>query len=128
MLFNRDLSLLASTSAIAISYYLNGRATQKGYDLLEKLSEEIDRLSKSKLSVSEELVLAEIIWPNHEDWVGKNREDVYLQANLLAKNLRYFDDSPIREQEKLRNVCLEISVISRNEMYHSKSPRRLVIV
>jgi len=66
-------------------------------------------------------MLAEVIWPNNEDLKGKEKDDVYRQINLLAKDLACFKEFSRERQEELRDVCIELS---KRSMYYS-NPYRL---
>ena len=113
----RDLAFLASGSAVAIEIYLNGDKSENHFSQnVEKLSEEVGRLSKRDgYDFGNILMLAEIIWPNRKDWKDGAVDGVYLQANLLAKELRCFNELSRERQIELRDVCLKVSnLASRN--------------
>jgi len=117
----RDLAFLTSLSAIAIDFHINKKANEKDYSNVKELAKELDKLSKKQSDPTGLLMLAEVIWPNNEDLKGKEKDDVYLQTNLLAKDLACFREFPRERQEELRNVCVELS---RRSMYYS-NPYRL---
>ena len=105
----RDLAFLASLSAITIDSYLNWRVKKKEYSYVKKLVKELDGLSKEQLDPAGLIMLTEVIWPNKEDLKGKQDGDVYLQTNLLAKDLACFREFPRERQEELRDVCVRLS-------------------
>jgi len=105
----RDLVFLTSLSAITIDSHLNWRVKEKEYSYVKKLANELDGLSKEQLDPAGLIMLAEVIWPNKEDLKGKQDVDVYLQTNLLAKDLACFREFPRERQEELRDVCVKLS-------------------
>jgi hypothetical protein len=105
----RDLVFLTSLSAITIDSHLNWRVKKKEYSYVKKLVKELDGLSKEQLDPAGLIMLAEVIWPNKEDLKGKQDGDVYLQTNLLAKDLACFREFPRERQEELRDVCVKLS-------------------
>jgi len=105
----RDLVFLTSLSAITIDSHLNWRVKKKEYSYVKKLVKELDGLSKEQLDPAGLNMLAEVIWPNKEDLKGKQDGDVYLQTNLLAKDLACFREFPRERQEELRDVCVRLS-------------------
>jgi hypothetical protein len=117
----RDLAFLTSLSAIAIDFHINKKANEKDYSNVKELAKELDRLSKKQVDPTGLVMLAEVIWPNNEDLKGKEKDDVYLQINLLAKDLACFKEFPRERQEELRDICVELS---KESMYYS-NPYRL---
>lgn len=117
----RDLAFLTSLSAIAIDFHINKKANEKDYSNVKELAKELDRLSKKQVDPTGLVMLAEVIWPNNEDLKGKEKDDVYRQINLLAKDLACFKEFPRERQEELRDVCVELS---KRSMYYS-NPYRL---
>ena len=105
----RDLAFLTSLSAIAIDSHLNWRIKKKEYSYVKDLAKELDGLSKEQLDPAGLIMLAEVIWPNKEDLKGKQDGEVYLQTNLLAKDLACFREFPRERQEELRDVCVKLS-------------------
>ena len=103
-----DLAFLTSLSAITIDSHLNWRVKKKEYSYVKKLVKELDRLSKEQLDPAGLIMLAEVIWPNKEDLKGKQDGDVYLQTNLLAKDLACFREFPRERQEELKDVCVKL--------------------
>ena len=106
----RDLAHLASLSAMVIDSYINNwRIKKKEYFYVKELIKELDRLSKERLDLGGLVMLAEVIWPNNEDLKRKEKDDVYLQTNLLAKNLARFREFSKEKQEELKDVCVDLS-------------------
>ena len=103
-----DLASLANLSAIAIDFHINKKANEKDYSNVKDLSKKLDGLSKEQLDPAGLIMLAEVIWPNKEDLKGKQDGDVYLQTNLLAKDLACFREFPRERQEELRDVCVKL--------------------
>jgi len=116
----RDLAFLTSSSAIAIDSHINGTAKKEDYSNVEELVKELYKRSKEQSNPTSLIMLAKVIWPNNEDLKGKKKDDVYLQTNLLAKDLACFREFPRERQEELRNVCIELS---KRSMYYSDSYR-----
>ena len=112
----RGLAFLASLSAIATDLYINKGTKEKDYSNVKELAKELGKISKERLDPKGLLMLAEVIWPNNEDLKGKKEDDVYLQINLLAKDLDHFREFPKERQEELRYVCVELS---KKSMYYS---------
>ncbi len=105
-----DLPLLASTAAIAIEFHLNSVGEKKYYDYVSKLAEKVDKFSKKEYDeFNMGVPLLESFWPDSKDWNGRVVDDIYLHANLLAKDLRCFTELSRERQEELRDVCIRIS-------------------
>ena len=113
-----NLSFEASNVAIAIDNHLLKRATPEEYQTVERLSDKLYGISKDDDPTSK-IMMAEIIWPNREDWKGKKVEDVELQTWLLAKDLSTFISFSRERQEGLRSICLELSNQARKYVPHS---------
>lgn len=114
------MAFLASLSAIAIDSHINGRVKEKDYSNVKELVKKLDGLSKEQSNPTGLIMLADVIWPDNEDLKGKEKDDVYLQINLLAKDLACFREFSRDRQEELRDVCVELS---RRSMYYSDSYR-----
>ncbi len=109
MINYEDLAFLASESAIAIDSHIKGRVKEKDYSNVEELANKLDKFSKEQLDPIGLLMLAEVIWPNNKDLMGKREYHVYRQTNRLAKDLACFREFPKEKQEELRDVCVELS-------------------
>ncbi len=112
----RGLAFLTSLSAIATDLYINKGAKEKDYSNVKELAKELGKISKEQLDPKGLLMLTEVIWPNIEAWEGKKDDDVYLQINLLAKDLTHFREFSRKRQEELRDVCVKLS---KKSMYYS---------
>lgn len=115
-----DLAHLANLSAIAIEFHINETAKKENYSNVKDLSKKLNEFSKEQLDPTGLIMLAEVIWSDDKDLIGKREDDVYLQANLLAKDLACFREFPRERQEELRDVCVELS---KKSMYYSNPYR-----
>lgn len=104
-----SLALLASSSAIAIDSHTKERANKEDYSNVKELAKELDKFSKEKLDPRGLFMLAEVIWPDNKELLGKEDDDAYLQVNLLAKDLDYFRKFPRERQKELRDICVKLS-------------------
>jgi hypothetical protein len=103
-----DLVLLANNSAIEIDSNII-RKVYTGYSYVRELAQEMENASRNYLDSTEILLFVEVIWPNEKDRIGRNVDEVYLQTNLLAKDLFHFSKFPKERQEELRNICVGLS-------------------
>jgi hypothetical protein len=120
MQYNIALDLLASRAAQGIDSYFRGKGKEEYYKHVDQIAKEIDSFSKDPRDLDWFGILTKIIWPIEENLKGVI-EDVYLQANLLAKDLLVFRELSTERQEELRDVCLEISKQAR---YHRRGLHR----
>jgi len=105
----RGWGLLASLAARGINSHIEKEVKKKDHVIIKELAEKLDKLSKKQLDPVGLIMLLQVIWPNHEDLKEKKKEDVYLQTNLLAKDLACFRKFSRERQEELRDICIELS-------------------
>ena len=108
---NRSLAFLASQSAVFLECYSSGIELDENWSTVGYLSEEMDYISKNQ-SIENSAMLLRLIWPKQKDWEGRTLDDVYLHANLLAKDLKYFKEFSRRKQSDLSDICLRLSMIA----------------
>lgn len=101
----------ASFSADEMKFYMReGRIRSNSH--VKKLAEYLDNVSKGKQEVMESVMYADLIWPGFDDMRGKTTSDVYLHINLLAKDLRCFEELSRERQEELMNTCSRLSQLA----------------
>lgn len=105
-----NLAELASKAAIGIDSHIIGQPRdERFYVYVKELAQEIECASRaSYLNPTETIFLADSIWP-YEKNRGNNIDQIYLEANILSKDLYHFEELSRERQEELRGACLSLS-------------------
>jgi len=129
---NSNLSLLISEAAVDIDNYIKGRSQEdKSVKYLSRLLNDITQGKNPRaLSPNISYVLGFAI-PGEggffDFWNGKKYENIALQTNLAAKDLRDFKSLSRDRQEELRDFCIRLSqeVMSYRKECYSGPKRHL---
>ncbi|MCX6749326.1 MAG: hypothetical protein NTW17_01100 [Candidatus Pacearchaeota archaeon] len=99
-----------SIVAMTIDKHAGGHySTNEDYEAVNTLANKLDKLSEDPKDYLGLQSMVYIIWPKIKKEEGKTMDDICLQTNLLAKELRCFRELPTKRQEELRDVCLDLS-------------------
>lgn len=110
-----NLALDTSEVAVDISNIVLGNKVDINYQNINGISKYLYNISQSnRIDSTEDLMLAEAIWPNKEDLKGKRNDDLKFQIWLFAKDLELLTELPTERQEMLRDVCVDLSKSSLN--------------
>lgn len=105
----KDLSLMASLSAIEIEVYMNKGTRFDQKSNVRELAEELEGFSREKPDMFRADLYSRFLWPSMDDFKTKTENDIYLQMNLFAKDLKYFEELSRDKQEELRENCTKLS-------------------
>jgi|SRR3989344_1982034 len=111
---NSGLPFLAAAAAIDIEGHIQNRDKEcESVEYLSKLLEGITSGENPQVKLTDNLiVLGYAIFgrKKFEDyWKGKRTDEVLLQINLVAKDLRDFKSLPEDKQRELSDFCVELS-------------------
>jgi len=127
---NSDLSFLASEAALDIDNYIQGRSQEdSSINYLSGLLDSITQGEKPKVTLPDnDVVLAYAISGRErfeEMWQGRPLDEIVLQTNLVAKDLREFKKLPEDRQKSLRDFCINLSkeIAFHYTQYYSGSSR-----
>ena len=111
-----DLWRRAIFSATEIEVYMR-EGKRFGHSHVRKLAQELESFSREKPDILRADIYSRLLWPNWDDLEGKTTTDAYLQINLFAKDLRYFEELSRERQEKLRETCDKLSKLAHSNLY-----------
>jgi len=129
---NRGLVLLATEAAIDIDICSNGRqCEEESVKHLSHLLNELTQGEEPQIKLPDNCVVLGYVISGREHfeeyWSGKHIDEVVLQTNLIAKDLRDFKSLPKSRQKTLSNFCLNLSKeIERHQQEYYPTSSRLV--
>lgn len=127
---NHTLAFLAAEAAIDIDNYTQGRSKEtESVKYLSQLLNEVTQGENPRAKLPDNrFVLGYSISGRErfeEYWKGRHSDEVVLQTNLVAKELKDFETLPKHKQEELGDFCVGLSkeVAYNHSQYYSRNSR-----
>jgi len=127
---NSDLPFLAAEAAIDIDNYIQNRSQEcESVKYISQLLDGITKGDEPKVKLPDNrFVLAYAISGREkfeEFWKSKSVDEVVIQTNLVANDLRDFESLPKPRQEELGDFCVRLNkeIAYHHSQYYSYTSR-----